>query len=500
MPTYYVMTRHRSHFGSDSTSMTLSRNNKFSRDRSKSWTWRVKEQQPTADSAAAAAADALPGSEPGARLPVTAPPGARVVVSETALDNDQQEPPPPPPGKPATPRAQEFLPPMAGEEVEGTERALSPAGPVWSQDSGPIPSKGTDADVQLGPIPDKGTDPDAEQATERCRATYEPVSVGVLQCNLCGKMVKGDRWALRAHQLTSSRCMYHQGHASKAREPCVHCGTPLAAGDAWARHQHARHCRRQGGRSPPHRATSQTRRAAGSRRRSNSPPLQRWTAAQWREWTSARTEHWQAPQTSPQVELARESVANRLAEASQSGELLASLKECAAPVIAGAASESSHQPEKEAIDEAQEWWNSCRVQHWASESAQGETLLPTEGSKAKTGGGWDRRNKLPQPPPEPASLEQEEPPSYPSNNEDRWHGREWVWAEGHTSPSYPCNEDRWQGWEWEEGHTPWYPRNEDRWQGREHTTPPYPYEDRWHSREWDGDNSWWSQSGWQTWR
>ena len=199
-----------------------------------------------------------------------------------------------------TTRAQEFLPPMAGEEVEGTERALSPAAPTWSQDPGPIPSKGTDADVQLGPIADKGTD--AEQATKRCRATYEPVSVGVLQCNLCGKRVKGDRWALRAHQLTSSRCMYHQGHASKAREPCVHCGTPLAAGDAWARHQHARHCRRQqAGRSrPPDRATSQTRRAAGSRR-ANSPPLQQWTAAQWREWTSAQTE--EAPQTSPHIEV-----------------------------------------------------------------------------------------------------------------------------------------------------------------------------------------------------
>ena len=142
----------------------MSRNNKFPRDRSKSWTWRVKEQQPTADSAAAAA-DALPGSEPGAHLPVTAPPGARVVVPETALDdNDEQEPPPPPPGKPATPRAQEFLPPMAGEEVEGTERALSPAAPTSTKTRVLSPAKGRTPMCSWVLSPTKGRTPSRPQS------------------------------------------------------------------------------------------------------------------------------------------------------------------------------------------------------------------------------------------------------------------------------------------------------------------------------------------------
>ena len=167
------------------------------------------------------------------------------------------EPPPPPPGRPffagraphdpgarATERPQRSASPglhpalsltrdiIGQAEGSNMREAQQPRSGPWSN-AGPIPSKGTDTDLHL-PAP----------------SHMQPV--GVLKCNLCGKVVKGDRWAMRAHQLTSSRCLYHQGHGLRAREPCAHCGTPLAAGDAWAKHQHERHCRRRpAGRNRP---------------------------------------------------------------------------------------------------------------------------------------------------------------------------------------------------------------------------------------------------------
>ena len=123
-------------------------------------------------------------------------------------------------------------------------------------------------------------------------------------------------------------------------------------------------------------ATSPTRRVGNS----NSPPpmQQQGTATQWREWSSAASTQIEQAQDSvaaqtSQVELARESVAARLAEASQSGDFLASLTECAEPVTAGAASERSHQQEKE-TDEAQAWWDSCR---WPGSLANQRWWNPT---------------------------------------------------------------------------------------------------------------------------
>lgn len=89
-----------------------------------------------------------------------------------------------------------------------------------------------------GPIPDKGTDADLE------------APVHALVCPVCRQVVKGGRWALRQRQMASSKCMHASGQTPAAREPCAQCGKSLAAGDAWARHQHAKFCsRRTRGRS-----------------------------------------------------------------------------------------------------------------------------------------------------------------------------------------------------------------------------------------------------------
>ena len=99
----------------------------------------------------------------------------------------------------------------------------------WLNDAGPIPDKGTVSDLS------------------------KPVHAVV--CPKCNTVVKGGRWSLRQHQLTSSKCMYASGSVPKAREPCSQCGKPLAAGDAWAREQHAKFCSA----SSYHRARSNSR-------------------------------------------------------------------------------------------------------------------------------------------------------------------------------------------------------------------------------------------------
>ena len=84
-----------------------------------------------------------------------------------------------------------------------------------------------------GPEPNKGVDSDVLWP-----------SMGGL-CPICEKPIKGGRWQLRAHQLTSSRCLAASGKAPHAREACEFCGKPLAAGDAWAKFQHRQNCPQQ---------------------------------------------------------------------------------------------------------------------------------------------------------------------------------------------------------------------------------------------------------------
>ena len=71
-----------------------------------------------------------------------------------------------------------------------------------------------------------------------------PTGPPVTRCNICYKTVLGDAAALEAHQATSSKCLAAQAGPGgrQGREPCVHCGKLLAAGDRWAREQHAWHC------------------------------------------------------------------------------------------------------------------------------------------------------------------------------------------------------------------------------------------------------------------
>ena len=77
-------------------------------------------------------------------------------------------------------------------------------------------------------------------------------------CPICNKYVKGGRWQLRSHQLTSSRCAFAAGTRPVAREACRQCGRMLAAGDAWAIAQHSKHCR------PERRSATPTAAAADS--------------------------------------------------------------------------------------------------------------------------------------------------------------------------------------------------------------------------------------------
>lgn len=87
--------------------------------------------------------------------------------------------------------------------------------------------------VGPGPEPNKANRDDVLEASQG------------LNCPLCQKFVRGGRWQLRSHQLTSSRCLAASGQARAATEPCRYCGKVLAAGDAWAFAQHSRHCRGQ---------------------------------------------------------------------------------------------------------------------------------------------------------------------------------------------------------------------------------------------------------------
>lgn len=81
-----------------------------------------------------------------------------------------------------------------------------------------------------------------------------------MECPICKKIVKGGRWQLRSHQLTSSFCLAASGRAPHAREPCEHCGRMIAADDSWAKEQHSRKCPGQSGpaaRNRPQRGRSE---------------------------------------------------------------------------------------------------------------------------------------------------------------------------------------------------------------------------------------------------
>ena len=74
-------------------------------------------------------------------------------------------------------------------------------------------------------------------------------------CNICNHFVRGGAWALRQHQLSSSKCLCASGSFPTAREPCPRCGKMVASQDSWAMHQHSSYCGR-GRRSQSQSATA----------------------------------------------------------------------------------------------------------------------------------------------------------------------------------------------------------------------------------------------------
>ena len=102
-----------------------------------------------------------------------------------------------------------------GESGSASSAAFTtPPLPPW-EGFPPTPSKGAEEDFQ-GP--------------------------GGSECRICRKFVRGGRWAMRSHQIASSRCLAARDGSCKAREPCADCGRSLAANDWWAKQQHQRFC------------------------------------------------------------------------------------------------------------------------------------------------------------------------------------------------------------------------------------------------------------------
>ena len=73
---------------------------------------------------------------------------------------------------------------------------------------------------------------------------------GVMSCLICQKIVKGGLNALKAHQSSSSRCLFAQG-LGPAQSPCPKCKKLLAGNDRWALQQHQQFCPGNSPREPP---------------------------------------------------------------------------------------------------------------------------------------------------------------------------------------------------------------------------------------------------------
>ena len=101
-------------------------------------------------------------------------------------------------------------PQMLLENLVGPHQQPLPPLPQW-EGLPPTPSKGAEEDFQ-GP--------------------------GGSECRICQKFVRGGRWAMRSHQIASSRRLAARDGSFKAREPCADCGRSLAADDWWAKQQH----------------------------------------------------------------------------------------------------------------------------------------------------------------------------------------------------------------------------------------------------------------------
>ena len=126
----------------------------------------------------------------------------------------------------------------------------------------PSDTGGTGPEAPPPPWAGEGPEP-----SKRNRADVLEATPG-RNCPICHKFIRGGRWQLRCHQLTSSRCLAASGQAVAATEPCRHCGKTLAAGDAWALTQHSQHCPGQTsrGRSEEPGAASASGRHSSSRR------------------------------------------------------------------------------------------------------------------------------------------------------------------------------------------------------------------------------------------
>ena len=108
--------------------------------------------------------------------------------------------------------------------------------------TGPLPSSATTAfRGYRNPPLDTSQGPPGPPPSKNVLADLLPTATTNI-CGKCGKVLKGGRWALQAHQLTSSKCAEATGNGP-AREPCPMCGKMIAARDAWARQQHSAYCK-----------------------------------------------------------------------------------------------------------------------------------------------------------------------------------------------------------------------------------------------------------------
>ena len=145
--------------------------------------------------------------------------------------------------------------------------AEEPSSSNWDQ-------RASEFDPVQGPFPEwRGFPPTPWKNREE---DFVPQPVGFERCPTCSRFIRGGRWALRQHQLSSSGCIAARTGAP-ARQPCYLCGKMLAAGDHWARTQHSRFC-------------------PGSRRPEQGPPAHPTTRLDgdddWDNSPNHRQDHW----------------------------------------------------------------------------------------------------------------------------------------------------------------------------------------------------------------